>query len=114
MKVLTEQLAHELRNQQGGKISAHLLIPGATYTGMLAHHFPQKPAFAWTADQVASTLIDGLNANRFYILCEDNETTRDMDARRVQWAADDIIKERPALSRWHPDYGAAFKVFMGS
>lgn len=35
-----------------------------------------------------------------------------MDARRIRWAAEDIILNRPALSRWHPDYRDAFKAFM--
>ncbi len=30
----------------------------------------------------------------------------------MQWAVDDIIKNRPALSRWHPDYKEAFDIFM--
>ncbi|HWK47715.1 MAG TPA: hypothetical protein VNT30_23535 [Stellaceae bacterium] len=38
--------------------------------------------------------------------------TRDMDNKRILWAAEDIIKNRPALSRWHPDYKAAFANFM--
>ena len=38
--------------------------------------------------------------------------TRQMDERRMQWAIDDIIKNRPALSRWHPDYKDAFAAFM--
>ena len=29
-----------------------------------------------------------------------------MDEKRVQWAAEDLIKNRPALSRWHPIAGA--------
>jgi hypothetical protein len=50
----------------------------------------------------------------FYILCPDNETTREMDEMRIQWAADDLIKNRPALSRWHPDYKAEFEKYMKS
>ena len=48
----------------------------------------------------------------FYILCPDNETPRPLDEKRIQWTADDIIKNRPALSRWHPDYEDAFKAFV--
>ena len=112
VKVVTEQLAHELRNVEGGKISAHLLVPGSTYTGMTARRFPQKPDFAWTPNQVVDMLMKALDSGEFYILCPDNETTREMDERRVQWAAEDLIKNRPALSRWHPDYAEAFKAFM--
>src|ERR1700722_8456380 len=34
VKVLTEGLAHSLRNAEGAHISAHLLVPGSTFTGM--------------------------------------------------------------------------------
>ncbi|HEY4168399.1 MAG TPA: SDR family NAD(P)-dependent oxidoreductase, partial [Reyranella sp.] len=34
VKVLTEALAYSLRNEEGSRISAHLLIPGSTFTGM--------------------------------------------------------------------------------
>ena len=34
VKVLTEGLAHSLRNSAGCKVTAHLLIPGSTFTGM--------------------------------------------------------------------------------
>jgi hypothetical protein len=30
----------------------------------------------------------------------------------MEWAANDIIRNRPALSRWHPDYKEAFDAFM--
>ena len=112
IKVVTEQLAHELRNEPGAKISAHLLVPGSTYTGMTARRHPQKPAFAWTPDQVADLLMTALDAGDFYILCPDNETPRATDEKRIQWAADDLIRNRPALSRWHPDHAEAFKAFM--
>lgn len=115
IKVLTEQLAHELREKTGQRISAHLLIPGYTFTPM---NFPQmtadtsKPPSPWTADQVADRLIEGLRLGDFYIFCEDNEATRELDERRMQWAADDLILKRPALSRWHKDYTEDFAAFV--
>ena len=48
----------------------------------------------------------------FYILCPDNETKRETDERRMAWAIGDIIENRPALSRWHPDYKEAFAAFV--
>ena len=30
----------------------------------------------------------------------------------MQWAIDDVIKNRPALSRWHADWKAEFEAFM--
>ncbi|WP_437626731.1 SDR family NAD(P)-dependent oxidoreductase [Sorangium sp. So ce1151] len=111
VKVLTEQLAHELRNVAGSKVTAHLLIPGYTYTGMTARG-PEKPAEAWTADQVVDFMIDSMGRGHFYIVCPDNAVTREIDERRIQWAADDLIRNRPPLSRWHPDHAEAFAEYM--
>jgi NAD(P)-dependent dehydrogenase (short-subunit alcohol dehydrogenase family) len=111
VKVLTESLAHELRNIEGCRVSAHLLVPGFTFTGMTGGS-AEKPAAAWTADQVAEFLLAGLARGDFYILCPDNAVTREMDNRRMQWAMGDLIQNRPALSRWHPGYKDAFEAFM--
>ncbi len=112
VRSLTEGLAHTLRNLPGCQVTAHLLIPGFTYTGDTARRIPKKPAAAWLPDQVAQRLIEGLQAGEFYILCQDNETTREIDERRILWAANDIIENRPALSRWHPGFKDAFDAFM--
>jgi len=112
VKVLTEALAHSLRSTPGCQVTAHLLIPGFTYTGLT--RAAEKPAEAWTADQVIDFMLDGLSRGDFYILCPDNAVTRQTDERRMAWAAEDIIKNRPALSRWHPDYKDAFEAFMKS
>jgi len=109
VKAFTELLAHELRQAAPGRISAHLLVPGFTYTGMTAA--TEKPAGAWTADQVVYVMLDGLAAGDFYLWCQDNETARVTDERRIAWMAGDLIENRPALSRWHPDYAAAFAAF---
>ncbi len=99
VKVLTEALAQSLRDQEG----AHLLIPGSTFTGITAHARTEKPPGAWTPDQVVDMLIDGMNRGDAYIAYPDNEVTREIDNRRIAWAAQDITLGRPALSRWHPD-----------
>lgn len=112
VKALTEGLAHSLREQVAGRITAHLLIPGFTYTGMVAAHLPEQPAAAWTPDQVVDTMLDGIAQGAFYLWCLDNETTMETDARRVLWNANDIVEGRPALSRWHPDYKDAFVEYM--
>ena len=111
VKSLTEGLAHTLRNLPNCQISAHLLIPGFTYSGHMAKRTPQRPAAAWSPDQVAERLLQGLERGDFYILCQDNETTREQDERRILWAAGDIVENRPALSRWHPDHKEAFENF---
>ena len=109
VKVVTEALAHELRNIEGCRVSAHLLIPGFTFTGLTGA--AEKPPGAWTAEQVIDFFIDSMSAGDFYILCPDNEVTRATDERRILWAAGDIVENRPPLSRWHPDYKDAFAAF---
>jgi len=111
VKVLTEGLEHTLREQTDGRVRAHLLIPGFTYTQMIARRIPEPPPAAWPAEQVVDRMMDGLARNEFYILCADNETTREQDERRILWAAGDIVHNRPALSRWHPDWKDAFARF---
>ena len=112
VKVVSEALAHELRNMEGCKVTAHLLIPGFTFTGITSGTRKEKPAGAWTADQVVEFMLKSLAAGDFYILCPDNDVTRDMDEKRMRWAMDDVIVNRPALSRWHPDFKDAFAQYM--
>jgi hypothetical protein len=57
-------------------------------------------------------LLPAMARGEFYILCPDNETTAEMDRKRIRWSAEDVIENRPALSRWHPDYKEAFDRFM--
>ena len=104
MKALTEALQHELRNMPGCKISAHLLIPGFVFTGLTARGRTEKPAGAWTPEQTVDFMLERIDAGDFYILCPDNDVPRPLDERRMLWAAGDIVENRPALSRWHPDY----------
>ncbi len=68
IRTLTEQLAHALREEAGDRVSAHLLIPGWTYTGMSKTTDGAKPAGAWTAEQVVDRMIAGVTAGDFYIL----------------------------------------------
>jgi NAD(P)-dependent dehydrogenase (short-subunit alcohol dehydrogenase family) len=112
VKVMTEALAHSLRNEEGARITAHLLVPGSTFTGMTSRGRNEKPPGAWTPDQVVNMLVEGINRRDFYIICPDNDVTRAIDNRRILWAAQDITENRPALSRWHPDYKGAFEAFL--
>jgi len=112
VKSFTEALAHELRNVPGCRISAHLLIPGFVFTGMTRGQSGDKPKAAWTPEQLTDFFLQRLDAGDFYILCPDNDVPRALDERRILWAAGDIVENRPALSRWHPDYEAAFKDFV--
>src|SRR6201986_5517617 len=112
VKALTEALQHELRNTDGNRISAHLLIPGFVFTGLTANGRAEKPAAAWTPEQTVDFMIERLNAGDFYILCPDNDVPRQLDERRILWAAGDIVENRPPLARWHPDYAEAFAAFV--
>jgi len=112
VKAFTEALAHELRNTSGCRITAHLLIPGFVFTPLTAHARQEKPAAAWTPEQTVDFMLTRLEAGDFYILCPDNDVPRTLDERRILWAAGDIVENRPALSRWHPDYAEQFAAFV--
>ncbi|WP_319529482.1 SDR family NAD(P)-dependent oxidoreductase [uncultured Cohaesibacter sp.] len=115
LRALSESVSHDLVKQTGGRVSAHLLIPGFTYTGFTrAHGVTEKPSGAWTAGQVADFLMNGLDLGDFYILCPDNDVDRATDEKRMRWGIGDIIENRPALSRWHPGYADDFDKYMKS
>jgi NAD(P)-dependent dehydrogenase (short-subunit alcohol dehydrogenase family) len=112
LKAFSEALQHELRNTASGQISAHLLIPGFVFTELTRNGRSEKPAGAWTPEQTVDFMMARLDAGDFYILCPDNDVPRSLDERRILWAAGDVVENRPALSRWHPDYAAAFDAFI--
>lgn len=112
LKAFTESLQHELRTTEGCRLSAHLLVPGFTYTGIMASRIPEKPPGAWTPEQVVEFMLESLARGDFYILCPDNDVTRAMDEKRMAWAMGDLIENRPALSRWHPDWKDRFEAFL--
>jgi hypothetical protein len=112
VKAFTEALQHELRNTPNCRISAHLLIPGFVFTPLTAHGRAEKPAAAWTPEQTVEFMLQRLEEGDFYILCPDNDVPRQLDERRILWAAGDIVENRPALSRWHPDYAEKFAAFV--
>jgi NAD(P)-dependent dehydrogenase (short-subunit alcohol dehydrogenase family) len=112
VKAFTEALQHELRNAANSGLTAHLLIPGFVFTGLTAKGRTEKPHGAWTPEQTVDFMIERINAGDFYILCPDNDVPRSLDERRILWAAGDIVENRPALSRWHPDFAEAFAAFV--
>jgi NAD(P)-dependent dehydrogenase (short-subunit alcohol dehydrogenase family) len=112
VKAFTEALQHELRNSRNARVTAHLFIPGFVFTGLTAKGRTEKPAGAWTPEQTVDFLTQRLDAGDFYILCPDNDVPRQLDERRILWAMGDIVENRPALSRWHPDYAEAFASFI--
>ncbi len=112
VKTFTEALAHELRNTEGHQLTAHLLIPGFVFTDLTRGSRTEKPAGAWTPEQTAEFLFQSLERGDFYILCPDNDVSRELDEKRMAWAIGDIIENRPPLSRWHPDYAEAFNLYI--
>ena len=114
IKAVTEALAHELREAES-LVTAHLLIPGFTYTGFTrAAGATEKPDAAWTPEQVVDFMAESLARGDFYILCPDNAVDRRTDERRMEWAMGDIIENRPALSRWDKRYKDAFAQFLAA
>ena len=103
----TQNLQRDLREREGSKVSAHLLIPGWTTTGDAGH----RPG-AWLPEQVIAFMAEALERDDFFILCPDDETPNATDHKRIVWNALDIVLNRPALSRWHKDYKDAFARFM--
>jgi len=128
VKVITEGLQHTLRNTQDCLCTAHLLVPGWTNTAIVANVMQmrlgdqfdekkvpfseEKPAAgAWSPAKVIDYMEAMLKQDKFYIICPDNDVTVELDKKRIQWTADDMIKDRPPLSRWHADYKDAFQRF---
>ena len=103
----TQNLARDLREREGSQVSAHLLIPGWTTTGEAEHR-----SGAWLPEQVVDYMDRAIGRDAFFILCPDDETPNETDHKRILWNAMDIIENRPALSRWHPDWKDAFAEFM--
>ena len=112
VKTFTEALAHELRNIEGHQLTAHLLIPGFVFTDLTRGNRMEKPAGAWTPEQTAEFLFQSLERGDFYILCPDNDVSRELDEKRMAWAIGDIIENPPPLSRWHPDYTDSFNLYI--
>jgi len=111
VKVFTEALCHQLR-ESGSAVSVHLLIPGFVFADINRRGRAEKPDGAWTPDELADFMMERLALGDFYILCPDNEVTREIDEKRMVWAAGDIINNRPPLSRWHAGYRDAFADYM--
>ncbi|TFY67675.1 hypothetical protein EVG20_g3857 [Dentipellis fragilis] len=114
VKSLTEGLSYELRERPVGNVTAHLFVPGWTWTGMTGASglAAQKPAGAWTAEETVLYMLDRVRNGDFYIVVPDNETRREVDQLRILWAAGDVAEGRPALSRWHPNYKSLYEEYM--
>ena len=132
LKCYTEGLEHELREQDGGKLRAALLVPGWVNTSIMLKSIradklskgeafdassvffhEEKPAQgAWMPQKVVDFMIEELDKGKFYIICPDNDVDRETDNLRMTWTMQDITEDRPPLSRWHPDYKDKFTDFV--
>jgi len=111
VKSIVEGLAHELYTNQA-KVTAHLFVPGWTYTGLTKGDNLEKPAGAWTAQQTVQYMFERVRLGDFYIIVPDNETSPQLDQLRMRWAAEDVSENRPALSRWHPEWKARYEEYI--
>ena len=108
----TEAISHAFLIEENCKLKSSLLIPAFVYTPMISAFISEKPDFAATAEETIDYFFKALKRDEFYVLCPDNETNRKIDEKRIQWSVDDIIKSRPAMSRWHPDFKDEFENYM--
>ncbi|KAI1820893.1 hypothetical protein F4861DRAFT_33560 [Xylaria intraflava] len=112
VKTLAEQLSYDLAASHPS-IAVHLLVPGWTWTPLAgAAGGGEKPAAAWTPEQVADYLEAKMAEGQFWVLCPDNDVTEDMDKRRMLWSVNDAVLGRPPLSRWREGYKGEFKEWM--
>ncbi len=127
VRSLAEQLDFDLTKQaQAGqpKTSVHLLVPGWTFTGLSGNNpikqhaeehaaqRPQKPAGAWWPEQVVDYLVDAMAADRFYVICPDNDVSEVVDRKRILWSAGDVAEGRAPLSRWRAEYKDTVDAWM--
>lgn len=129
VKTLAEHLSWDLRDTN---TSVHLLVPGWTFTGMVSFylrfrpilfHKPfhtfgasfnilqtgggqtkEKPAGAWTPEQVADFLYKKMENGEFYVICPDNDVSEETDKKRMLWTVGDIVQGRPPLTRWRDEW----------
>ncbi|KAI1162650.1 hypothetical protein F5B18DRAFT_623082 [Nemania serpens] len=114
VKTLAEHLSFDLAASHPAAVaSVHLLVPGWTWTNLGgAKKGGEKPAAAWTPEQVVDYLEAKMAQGQFWVLCPDNDVTEDTDRRRILWNADDAVLGRPPLSRWRSEYKGEFQAWM--
>ncbi|KAI3535076.1 short-chain dehydrogenase/reductase [Colletotrichum abscissum] len=117
VKPIAEHLSYDLRDSSPNT-SVFRLVPGWTFTSLGRSEekrtSAEKPAAAWTPEQVADYLEAKMAKDEVYVICPDNEVTEAMDAKRMLWAAEDVVQRRPALSRWRKEYKEEFEAWARS
>ena len=113
MVAYAEMLAHALGQVEGCRISAHLLVPGFTYTGMISRFLPEKPDAAWTPEQVADFLLEASGPPGTFTSSAPTTMSRPSSTGPAFSGMPTISSGgRPALSRWHPDFAEDFEAFI--
>ena len=96
----------------------HLLIPGWTFTGLSGNspfgekRKKEKPAGAWTPEQVVEYLETKMAEGKFYVVCPDNDVTEDMDKKRMLYDRLDLVEGRPPLTRWREEFNEESEKWM--
>ncbi len=49
-------------------------------------------------------MFQKMSDKKFYIICPDNDVSEETDKKRMMWSVADIVKERPPLTRWRPEF----------
>eukprot|EP00929_Paragymnodinium_shiwhaense_P037110 TRINITY_DN19832_c0_g1_i1.p1 TRINITY_DN19832_c0_g1~~TRINITY_DN19832_c0_g1_i1.p1 ORF type:complete len:328 (-),score=44.25 TRINITY_DN19832_c0_g1_i1:128-1111(-) len=124
-RAVMESLEHELRNLPDHKLRGVLLCPGRTVTDVTAATLEadgsaekaaanrKDLAAAWgpnamPAEHPVEVLFEAIDNGKFYGVCTDHYKTKAACLGEVKQSADDVLLNRPPLSRWHPDFEPAF------
>lgn len=124
-RALMESVEHELRNLPGHKLRGVLLCPGRTVTDISAAiadsdgdtnkaaEIRKDLAASWGSNAMPAShpvevLFETIDKGEFYAICTDHYKTKTACLGEVRASADDVILNRPPLSRWHPDFQAAW------
>lgn len=78
-----------------------MLVPGWTFTGLTGGGgLKEKPAGAWSAEQVAEHLYRKMGEGVFGIICPDNDVDWETDRKRMMWT---VSRSLPYLNcPWRP------------
>ena len=124
-RAVMESVEHELRNLPDHKLRGVLLCPGRTVTDIVAAiqdgngdasaaaRMREDLAATWGPDAMPPThcvevLFEAIEKGNFYAVCTDHCKTKDACLGEVTSSAEDVVLNRPPLSRWHPDFQDAF------
>jgi NAD(P)-dependent dehydrogenase (short-subunit alcohol dehydrogenase family) len=111
VKTVAEHLSWDLRGTP--EVAVHLLVPGWTFTGLTgASGTNEKPAGAWSPEQVVEYLEKKMGEGKFYVICPDNDVSEETDKKRMLWSVGDIVQGRPPLTRWRDEFKEEAKEWL--